>query len=155
MTTFSEIVLGNKVRYTDKDLGLIRRAKGWWMISVPFMGQATSLRFEGSNRFGPNRHALKTWKKYQADAEALWQESMKLINAEFNRAASPGKAVQVEFILLNIIVADNRKNDHDLFFSFDVLQDRTGFYGVKIFKGKVVGFERSGYAPIDNDSDDD
>lgn len=155
MTTFSDIVLGKKYRYTDKDLGLIRRSKGWWMISVPFMGKAISLRFEGSNRFGPNRHALKTWKEYRANAEVLWQKSMNLINQEFNRAAPPGKAVQVEFILLNIIVADNRKNDHDLYFSFDVLQDRTGFYGVKIFKGKVVGFERGGYAPEDDNDDDD
>jgi len=135
-----------KLRYEDKELGVIKRSSGLWILPIEFQGEKIKVRFLGSDYFGPYKRALLNWKNYRTTIDDVWSKAKPKINSIFNEEKYSWAGNETEYMFLDIIAYDHKKiKGIELAIAFEVLQDRGYFYNAYFKSGELNELERCNY----------
>ena len=115
-----EIVTARKYRYTDPDVGLLRRVGGYWRIESPRKTLGVSVKIYGSDRFGPDKKALEEYKKYRHQLEKIWVQCRESIINETVLENGVARFKEDEFVVTEIIFRSFSKSELGYAYAFNL-----------------------------------
>ena len=115
-----EALTAKKYTYSDKDIGDLRRVGGCWRVESPRKTLGVSVKILGSDRFGPNRRALESYKNYKGKFSLAWKDAAATIKKKIEQDKPNWYNPEAEYDPLEIIFGDPKGNDCDMSIAFSI-----------------------------------
>ena len=121
------------------------RVGGNWKVNNPDVDIPVPVKLEGSDRFGPNKNALSSYKKYRFQIPFLWEQIKENLINDFREKGMKWNQEQTNFILSEILINNVKHTNCDIVFAFQVEQDEYSLYSGLTKEGRYTGYERFSY----------
>lgn len=131
--------MARKFNHTDPDIGQLKRVGGYWRVETPKKTLGVSIKIHGSDRVGPNRKSLATYKLRRDNIESIWEQSIQCIIDETRNDDGSPKFNENEFILTEIIFGPPNKDGGEFAYAFNITS-APNEYGACIHNGKYEHF---------------
>ena len=136
-----EMVLSKKYTYVDTEIGLLRRLGGYWRVEHPKSTIGVAVKIFGSDRFGPNKKALNSYKKfYREEFSLIWSEAKSRILSQLEQEGISWYNAKLELIPLEIIFGDPKMQTSDMSIAFSISEVVHNEFYVELDKGKFKEF---------------
>lgn len=136
-----EIIAAKRYTYTDEDVGDLRRVGGYWRIEQPNKTLGVSVKIIGSDRFGPNKRALKRYKIYRNEFESIWNNAINAIRKTIEHDQLKLGGPAAEYIPLEIIFVDPKDSSCDMAIAFSITTVDHNEFAANFDKLQFKGFE--------------
>ena len=135
-----EAITAKKCTFKDDNVGLLRRVGGYWRIEEPFKTLGVSVKISGSDRFGPDKSALKNYKKYAGKFELVWDDTVDNIKKKIKNESPNLYNSTAKYYPLEIIFGSPKGLRCDMTIAFRISTVEDNEFYVSFFEGNVTEF---------------
>jgi len=130
-----EILTAKKYRHNDPEVGLLVRVGGYWRVESPKKTLGVSVKLHGSDRFGPSKYSLSTYKKRRNEIPKIWPKCIESVINETLDENGTAQFSKEEFVLAEIIFGPANKSGTEFAFAFNI-ESAPNEYGACVKNGR-------------------